>query len=193
MGFFYDVLRGNVKDCLTGDPTVPKFLDDLIALALKWDNRIIERLIEKRALQATGAVRPRQQMTTTIHPQAPALQPTRAPPPTFPSTLRPLFPPSTPAPMDGSTPMELDRTQRYPVLTPEQKAARRQHRMDNNLCTYCGSPDHRIVNCPVCPSNRGAVRSNPTRSSHVVTRFALVPEADEGIEASISAKDDVQE
>ena len=58
MGFFYDGLRGNVKDCLTGDPTVPKFLDDLIALALKWDNRIIERLIEKRALQAnTGTAR----------------------------------------------------------------------------------------------------------------------------------------
>jgi len=95
-----------------GDPTVPKFLDDLIALALKWDNRIIERLIEKRALQATtGPARPCQQTMTT------APQPIWAPPPTFPVAPRTIFPPVTPAPTDGSTPMELDRTQRYPILT----------------------------------------------------------------------------
>ena len=189
MTFFYDGLRGNVKDCLTGDPAVPKSLDDLIALALKWDNRIIERLIEKRTLQvATGNIRPRQQVTTTLRPSIPVPQPIRTPPTAFPATPRPMFPLPTPTLTDGSTPMELDKTQRYPILTPEQKAARRQYRIDNNLCTYCGSPNHRVEKCPICPPNRSAARSN-----HAVTRFTLVPETDDGAETNISTNDDVQE
>ena len=39
--------------------------------------------------------------------------------------------------------MEIDRI-RYRPLTNEQ----RQHRRANDLCLYCGSPDHLIRSCP---------------------------------------------
>src|SRR5271167_5270901 len=64
----------------------------------------------------------------------------------------------TPAPPppptgDGSTPMELDQ-QGFPILTPEQKEARKKHRIQNGLCLYCGANTHRVIECPLVPSRR---------------------------------------
>ena len=66
-----------------------------------------------------------------IHP------PWTAPPPMSSSTSS-----STPA-KDSSSPMEIDRIRHRPLTN-----VQRQHRRANNLCLYCGSPDHLIHSCP---------------------------------------------
>ncbi|OMH78677.1 Retrotransposon-derived protein PEG10 [Zancudomyces culisetae] len=51
-------------------------------------------------------------------------------------------------------PMEIDGTStRRPPITPEE----RQRRRDNNLCLYCGNPDHIIAICPRRPQNRSTI------------------------------------
>lgn len=59
----------------------------------------------------------------------------------FPATLPAVS--AKPEPVDYSTPMDLDSTQREAVNKDERKA----FRIKNGLCLYCGSDQHVLVNC----------------------------------------------
>ena len=46
--------------------------------------------------------------------------------------------------VDPRTPMEIDHARFQPLTD-----AQRQHRRDNGLCLYCGTPGHVIRHCPM--------------------------------------------
>src|SRR5438045_5931361 len=138
---FYDGLRDNVKDGLVHENPRPILLEALISAALRIDAGIYERILERKS--ATTAT-PRQASTphqiTASRPTATAQasawhQP--APPPTKQSTH------------DATTPMELD--QQRVTLTSEEKRRRGDFRRLNNLCLWCGSALHHLVECPTAP------------------------------------------
>ena len=138
---FYDGLRDNVKDGLVHENPRPILLEALISAALRIDGRIYERILERKsATTATTrqASTPRQTMVTrpTATAQASAWH----------------QPAPTPAKLnthDATTPMELDQ-QRVP-LTSEEKRRRGDFRRLNNLCLWCGSALHHLVDCPTAP------------------------------------------
>ena len=59
---------------------------------------------------------------------------------------------SSPEPMDLSAATAALRN--YRNMTPEQKAHQRQHRLDNDLCLYCGAPGHKLAACTKKPNTR---------------------------------------
>jgi Retrotransposon gag protein len=200
MTFFKKGLRPSVKNLIVGDNLRATTLDELVAQAIKWDNRIIEDMARKRSSAPTWrnsnpVVAPRapwQRPTTTAQHLAPPLPrnfpPTRPPPAQYPpATRHPVASTANNFPSDGSTPMELDQTRRfpYPVLSEEEKAARRQYRSENNLCTYCGEAGHRVPECPRSPANREALR---LATYAATSRFTLERPAQ-----TEPAKDNVQE
>ena len=120
-------LRGEIKNLLLNFPE-PTSLNEAISQAVRCDNRLFEFRQEERPHR--------------IHPPWPAA--TRSHPPWSTASPRMSSPTSTSTPaIDSSSPMEIDRI-RYRPLTNEQ----RQHRRANDLCLYCGSPDHLIRSCP---------------------------------------------
>lgn len=122
-GIFVKGLSEQLKDELaTRDE--PSSLDELIALAIKIDNRLRERSRER------------------------ADKTRRFSPPAGPSTIAtPSFPPPTPvpsAPPGGQDePMQLGRAR----LDPQE----RQRRLHHRLCFYCGQPGHFLASCPLKP------------------------------------------
>uniref|UniRef100_A0A1A8MBW7 CCHC-type domain-containing protein n=1 Tax=Nothobranchius pienaari TaxID=704102 RepID=A0A1A8MBW7_9TELE len=69
----------------------------------------------------------------------PLIRPSRAP------GLFPRPPTPTPGLVATEEPMQLGH------LPPEE----RQRRWREGLCDYCGSPDHRRINCPLRSGNEG--------------------------------------
>lgn len=169
---FYDGLRDNVKDGLVHENPSPIALDSLIASALRIDTRIFERILERKSHPPTPSTQRQAPMLARPWP-ATSRGGTAAPLPLLP---RNLVPRPTPAPpiADAATPMELD-SQRFPILTPEQKEARKRHRIQQGLCLYCGSATHRISECPSCPPPRTQrVVSSLDTSRHPMA-FEYVP------------------
>jgi hypothetical protein len=205
MIFFKKGLRPSVKNLIVGDNFRATTLDELIAQAIKWDNRIIEDIARNKRTPTwhpqnpSTAPRAAWQRPTNVSNTAPS-QPSRGykgnvpqRPPQFPNQYPPATAPrpqaqATTTQSDGTTPMELDQTQRYPypALTEEQKVARRQFRFENNLCAYCGDAGHRVPECPRSPGNREASRFSAYASA---TRFSIENPADE----PETAKANVQE
>ncbi|MED6279184.1 hypothetical protein CHARACLAT_031894 [Characodon lateralis] len=62
----------------------------------------------------------------------------------------------------GAEPTQIGRTQ----LSPEERLRRRQ----SNQCFYCGSTDHFLANCPICPKRPG-----PSVSEGILTGRPLAP------------------
>ena len=120
-------LRGEIKNLLLNFPE-PTSLNEAISQAVRCDNRLFEFRQEERPHR--------------IHPPWPAATRSHLPWLTTPPPMSSSTSSSTPA-TDSSSPMEIDRI-RYRPLT----NAQRQHRRANNLCLYCGSPDHLIRSCP---------------------------------------------
>jgi hypothetical protein len=120
-------LRGEIKHLLLNFPE-PTSLNEAITQAVRCDNRLFEFRQEERPNRFNST-------WSSITPSQPATR-SIAMPPTLSS-------PSASTPMvDSSSPMEIDRI-RYKPLT----NAQRQHRRANNLCLYCGSPDHMLRSC----------------------------------------------
>ena len=57
--------------------------------------------------------------------------------------MTPSFASSSPSISYGNVSMEVDRVRFHPL-----SIAQHQHRRDNHLCLYCGSPGHLIHSCP---------------------------------------------
>ena len=148
MDHFYEGLTPTVKDFLC-PLDEPKSLNDLIALAIKIDSRDYDRKLEKK--QETA---PPKKPSSSVTPQAPSSRPSY-PSASFP---RASFPVVT---ADGTIPMDNSANR----ITPEE----REHRRVNNLCFYCGSADHKRVNCPKRPMrpaqlNSGVIQIPPESS-----------------------------
>jgi len=133
-------LNDDVKDLLLTMED-PLDLQQLITHAVKCDNRLFERRMERNG---------RANMSRT-----PAIsrfsQPVITPTPT----------PSRPAPQQNlppGDPMQLD-TVRIKHLTPAEKQRRKQE----NLCLYCGKPNHIASNCPEKPR---LSRTQPTYKAY---------------------------
>jgi len=147
---FYDGLRENVKDGLANAETKPTTLEELIRKAQTIDNRIAERISEKRSAHSTASLPPGRKSLVSDQPRPVATAPTPWRPTTAVSRIQTPTPsqPHVPAfTADGTTPMELDAGRRggfRPKLTPEQL----EYRKVNNLCTYCGGAGHYSRECP---------------------------------------------
>lgn len=108
----------DIKNMLIGYPK-PTTLQELIALALECDNRLMELEDDKRRLFARGRST-RQVRSPTMAEEQPANV------------------------VSEPAPMEIGVTRRGP-LTP----AERDYRLKNGLCFVCGSKDHMRATCPV--------------------------------------------
>jgi hypothetical protein len=128
---FYSGLRDNVKDGLAYLERKPATLGELIRKAQTVDQRIIERIQERKSTNPGTPSRKTPDATPT---------PAKA----APSTTIPAPPAPNP---DGSTPMDLDSG--IPRRTPLRLSAQeRERRFSNHLCIFCGANDHFKSQCP---------------------------------------------
>jgi hypothetical protein len=131
---FYFGLKPAIKDELTHHER-PTTLEELKALAIRVDNRLFERLQERRNERevVTGFSNSTQRPTV--------------------ATQSGGFPSFHPATTPGPVPMDIDAVNtaapRGP-LSPQEKQRRRQL----NLCLYCGQPNHMAYACPLKPRHR---------------------------------------
>jgi hypothetical protein len=138
---FYQGLRESVKDELA-KLDHPSSLPEYITLAIKIDNRLHDRAVEKRSAVSS--------MLTQVHGHKPSPAHSlvlRAPAPR--SSSIPVQVPRGPAisrtaPYPVSMPMEIDGGRRFAPLSDEEKRRRRQ----SGLCLYCARPGHIATHCP---------------------------------------------
>jgi Ty3 transposon capsid-like protein len=127
---FYRGLKDPVKDELAKIEK-PETLDSLIEIAVRLDNRLHERRMERDNLAPSRSSKPNFQRSSTA---------------THNSSFLPTPPISYPSTYTGVRPMEIDGNRpRFKTLTFEEKERRRK----NNLCLYCGKPGHIANICPV--------------------------------------------
>jgi hypothetical protein len=118
-------LNDDVKDLLLTIED-PLDLNQLIIHAVKCDNRLFERRMERNGRINTSRV-----PATMGSPQ-----PVAIPRPSLPRPSPQQF-------LPPGDPMQVD-TARIRHLTPAEKQRRRQE----SLCLYCGKPNHIASNCP---------------------------------------------
>lgn len=114
-------LKSEVKDELARDE-LPPTLEDLMDKAIRIDDRLYTRRMEKAA--------------ETAHTSK---APIRNPPPK-PQSRNPFLPQI--AAVEQAKPKGADS------MTKEQ---RRKHRMEKGLCLYCGEQGHLVAKCPTAP------------------------------------------
>jgi hypothetical protein len=64
--------------------------------------------------------------------------------------------------------MEIDNAtkKKYAPLSKAEK----QRRRDLNLCSYCGSPDHDVIDCNLTPPRKHSINANSIMQSHPPTK-----------------------
>lgn len=131
--FFYGGLKDHVKDILSQEEK-PTSLDALVRKAILIDNRDFERRTEKKNLNTAS----RTQSTLPNAPPAMSQAPTK----------------------DTSTPMDLSQvvSKKREKLTETEKS----HRIQNNLCLYCGNSGHKVAQCSLAPKKTVAAVSFAT-------------------------------
>ncbi|KAL9536453.1 hypothetical protein MBANPS3_012641, partial [Mucor bainieri] len=70
---------------------------------------------------------------------------------------------------DDVRPMEIDNTTKKKKYSPLSKAEK-QRRKDLNLCSYCGSPDHDVIECDLTPPRKQSVNANSILRDHPPTK-----------------------
>ena len=122
-------LNDQIKDLILRDQ--PSSLSELVALALKVDDRLRERRFEKSIKTTPSAPRSNRPFSPRDVPTVPS----------------PGFTSSPPVVASSDTePMQLGRSR----LT----QAVREHRMQNRLCLYCGKSGHFIQTCDIRPKDQ---------------------------------------
>lgn len=132
---FYFGLKPHIKDDLAHHDR-PTSLEALKELAIRIDNRLFERLQERKDERGTTAL--------------PSIGAT--PRPGFQPTPRPFVPRSSPV-VSGPTPMDIDAVNTTSPRGP-LPAQEKQRRRQLNLCLYCGQPNHTVNTCPIKPQPR---------------------------------------
>ena len=142
MDFFYCGLKHAVRDGFIGR-TPPTNLESFIQMAIHIENHLQEKAWEE----------PRVPRST--HPPPRKFQPRDQP---VPSTSTPSrgFTSATARDSNARSQARTTAQPRFRQLSDQEKEYRRK----NNLCMYCGSSDHTLHTCPLCPSNR----QGPTRT-----------------------------
>ena len=121
-GAFQNALCESIKDELALRDE-PESLDQLIALAIRLDNRQRERRRERSSRSQSGYA---------------------CTPPVQGSPPRAVEPPQARrSGPEAPEPMQVGRAR----LTPEERA----RRMSSRACMYCGQPGHFVSTCPLCP------------------------------------------
>jgi hypothetical protein len=149
--YFYDGLKDSVKNALSMLPEEPADLRLFQELCKRIDTRIYERSLESKGQKPATENRERQHNHNNNNRSfsKPATTYNRPPPQS-----------SSSAALRG-TPMDLDAAssnKKFKPLTPEE----RQHRIDNNLCLYCGHEGHRASDCPAKKKPRYPARIQAT-------------------------------
>ena len=149
-------LRSDVKDLLMHFQDEPMSLAEAITRAVRCDNRLFERRMEKQF----GAQVPRENannwtpygMPFTGFTPAPRVNGwgTSTPGYTQAPSYAAVTAPQRQYTQDTATPMEVDALRRRGPLSAEEKMRRRA----NRLCLYCGGPNHIAINCPIAPPPR---------------------------------------
>jgi hypothetical protein len=135
-------LKDNIKNVLVHEKPFPTTLQEMIAASIRIDNREQEKAMDRKVQTHQSGAQGNQSRS---HQNGPSrLQITAPPNPTAPTLPLPVTTPL--ANNDGTTPMELDAFERR-VLSDTEKEFRR----NNKLCLYCGSPNHRVADCPKVP------------------------------------------
>ena len=127
-------LKEAVKDRIA-EHGRPSGLTELMQLAVRIDDRLYEKTLERKGLEATKG---KQQNN-------------------LPSNLPDTSCLQTPEPMEWQA--SATNQGRRPQLTPEE----RTRRFENGLCFYCGSDKHKQFQCPDKLRDRTAARQ-PTRT-----------------------------
>lgn len=117
-------LRDDVKDLLLTMPDATT-LSDIVAQAVKCDNRLFERRRERQFSRAGPAP---WHATMARQPSAPTTS----------------FQQQRPQTLAADDPMQVDGAIRIGPLTADEKARRRRH----GLCMYCGQAGHMVAVCP---------------------------------------------
>ena len=150
MSAFRRGLSDSIKDLILRDR--PTSLADLISLALKVDDRLRERCIEKNAKCPPGVSR-------TARPPS-----TRDFPVTVPTAGITPFPHAT----QETELMQLGRSR----LTQSE----REHRMQNKLCLYCGKSGHFIQSCTVRPKRADSLKGSLLVSHTNIPKSSVLSE-----------------
>lgn len=141
---FFDGLKEDVKDKLL-TPNACESYEDLIDLAIKWDNLLFQRR------RNASSSRPAQRIDNLFAKSRPVV-----------NNFRPTYNNSQSAPAQSThTPMEIDAVRpRFAPLSQKEK----DHRRANNLCLYCGKSGHVANNCNarVNPSSKPRINANTT-------------------------------
>ncbi|CAD6885127.1 unnamed protein product [Tilletia controversa] len=160
---FYNGLKTYVKDEVH-QRGKPQTLEEMIALAVIVDNRLMERKMERdveQRLTSRGVSSSYANSSSAIASTFRSSFPSAAPRPSFsPGAPRPSFAPGRPAPRVALTSPPRPGAPAFQALTPEE----RQRRFDMGLCVYCEQPGHIKRDCPVRPP-RPAPRVAATRQA----------------------------
>ena len=135
--YFYEGLKDQVKDTLAQTTAEPTAFKDYQDFCVKIDNRLYERKQEGKGSSGNSKAAPSNNNKSSNGNKAVTSQRST----------------TTTTTSSGPAPMDLDAnsgTRKFKPLTPQEK----QHRMDNNLCLYCGKPGHRATDCPA-KKNKG--------------------------------------
>ena len=122
-------LNEPIKDLILRDQ--PSSLSELIALALKVDDRLRERRLERSTRITSPAPRSNRPFTPR---ELPVIANSHV-------TSNPLV-----TVTNETEPMQLGRSRLTPTM--------REHRMQNRLCLYCGKSGHFIQACDVRPKDQ---------------------------------------
>lgn len=124
---FYNGLNNDIKDALALIPEVPEDFSEFANLAIKVDNRLFERKLDRNSSPSnTGNQYSGNSRRNNNH---------------FKSNNNHHNNTNN---NNGVQPMDIDITKKFKPLTNEEKERRRK----NNLCLYCGNPGHVATTCP---------------------------------------------
>jgi hypothetical protein len=126
-GQYYTGLKPEVKDALAYASEDPQTLKDLSDLAIKLDNRLYDRRMNKSGPNNRHQGPQQTREATLQAPQAPTSDP---------------------------TPMDLDSTATLRKFKPLTDAEKR-YRQENHLCLYCGNKGHKANQCPAKAQHSG--------------------------------------
>lgn len=126
ISLFHSGLKDSVKDLLIGK-TKPTTFEAYAQLCISLDNEWFARQSEKRSHHSSP-----QTSSSSTKPK------TSTTPQTFPKPATQFSVQLQHTSSSGGDPMDLDALRKE----------RREHRIKNNLCLYCGEPGHQARNCP---------------------------------------------
>jgi hypothetical protein len=164
-------LKDNIKNALVHEKPYPRTLLEMVAAAIRLDNREAEKIRDRKTMAGYGAAvqssssqsRSRQaggtQQLTTASSSQPRTTPQAAP-------TEIAGPPT--ASNDGTTPMELDYVERERKRITQ---AERDRRRINKLCMYCGDSSHFRQECPAIPRRAVNLISQTPHAVNFITEI----------------------